>query len=456
MKKHTALKILVVLIVIALCLISFIGIYTKKQNQSSNLVPNFLLGMNLKGARVATIIPDTSTKKVYYDAEGKKKTEGTDSEGKLKEGYTEKEEKVNKEEVLTSENYAKMKNIIEERLKGLGVEEYIVKADQTTGNMVIEIPEATNTDEVISNLTYVGKFEIQDSSTGEVLMDNTFVKSAKAVYNTADSGTKVYLSIEFNQEGKTKLEEISKTYIKSEDAEGKDTSKKVAIKIDDEDLVETYFGDTMSNGVLQLSIGSASTSADTINQYLKQASNIATLIDSGNTQVKYKLQDNRYMEAAIGDNILKIVVYVAIAILIAIAIYFIVKYRANGILAIISLTGFIATLFVVLRYTNVIISLESIVAIATVVIANVFFLRFLLNNSTKEVRNIKQVMQEAYIRYASILVPLLIIAITFAFTKWTPVASIGMVMFWGIAIMLVYHYLITRTLLLDTIAKKKE
>lgn len=456
MKKNIALKVLIVLIILLICLISFVGIYQRKGNNMVNIIPQFLLGMNLEGARVVKIAPDTSTKEVIYDKEGKVATDGKNEDGTLKEGYTKKDELVNEEPTLTSENYEAVKKIIEKRLAKIEVEEYIVKQDKQTGVIVLELPEATDTDEVITNLTYVGKFEVQDSETGEVLLDNSFVKSAKAVYGTKDSGTAVYLSIEFNKEGKNKLEEISKTYIETTDAEGKSVTKKVAIKLDGEELITTYFGQSMTNGILQLSIGSVSSDNETISGYLKQASSIATLIDSGKTPVSYKLEDNKYMATSISDNVLKIIICAGITILVVMAIYFILRYRAKGALATISFVGFMATLFITLRYTNVTISLEAIVAMLAIILANVGFLDYILKKMQYTEDTIPTIVKQAYIRFSSILVPLLAIAVVFTFATWLPIKSIGMVMFWGLAIMFSYHYLVTRTLLLDFKKNREE
>ena len=76
----------------------------------------------------------------------------------------------------------------------------------------MEIEENTDTDTVISNISTNGKFEVQDSETKEVLLNNSNVKRANVMYSSENSGTSVYLNIEFNKEGKSKLENISDEY----------------------------------------------------------------------------------------------------------------------------------------------------------------------------------------------------------------------------------------------------
>ena len=109
----------------------------------------------------------------------------------------------------------KTKEIIEKRLKKLGVEEYNISLNTKTGEIIVEIPEDDKTDTVVSNINTVGKFEITDSETGEVLLDNSNIKSSSVLYNTETNGTSVYLEIAFNKEGK-KIEHEKKKKLKIE------------------------------------------------------------------------------------------------------------------------------------------------------------------------------------------------------------------------------------------------
>ena len=57
----------------------------------------------------------------------------------------------------------KSKNLgrVENRLKKLGVQDYKIRQNYENGEIIIEIPEDTTTDDVISNFTYKGNFEIK-------------------------------------------------------------------------------------------------------------------------------------------------------------------------------------------------------------------------------------------------------------------------------------------------------
>lgn len=447
MKKNVGLKILTILVIIAICLISFVGIYKKDKGQMVSIIPDYKLSMNLAGSRTARLTNDV-TKEVIYDSEGNVATDGTNEDGTLKDGYTKKDEKVNKEEVLTKENYELSKQIIEKRLKANNVSDYILRQNTEDGSIMVEISEDENTNNLISDLTYLGSFEIVDSETKEVLIDSSNIKSAKAVYSDGNSGTTVYLSIEFNKEGTKKFEEITKTYISSVNEEGKTETKKVTLNLDDQKLTETYFSETITNGILQLSIGQASTDSKTIQSYVAQASSVAALIDSGKMPIQYKLESNTYLSSSINEQVCKIAIYTLVAIIAIALVYLCVKYKANGILLSISYIGYIALVLLALRYTNVTIAFETIVASLILLIVNYMFIKNILAKQQKET-NIVENLKQTYIKYASILLPLLIIGVVFAFINWTAISSIGMVIFWGLIIMFIYNYIITKCLLSD-------
>ena len=45
------------------------------------------------------------------------------------------------------------------------------------------------------------------------------------------------------------------------------------------------------------------------------------------------------------------------------------------------------------------------------------------------------------------VIPIAILSVVFCFIKWIPASSFGMVMFWGIALIIIYNLLITKNLL---------
>lgn len=447
MKNIKLEKVLTILVILAICLISFVGIFVKKQGWIQNILPEFTLGMNLTGARVANFVVSDHTKEVIYDAQGNVTTEGTNEDGSLKEGYTKQTEPENKEEVLIEENFQTAKNIMEKRLKKLGINEYTIKLNSTTGEIMVELPENDHTDEALSNLTYMGKFEIKDSQTKEVLLSNKQVKHASAVYGSIATGTTVFLRIEFDKEGRQKLEEMTKTYISTTDEEGNTVTKNISIELDGESMLNTYFGETITTGILQLSIGSATTSNEELATYIEQASRVAGLIDSGVMDIHYELEGNNFISTPVNSIQTKIIIIVIMVVLASGFIYWGIRYRKNGVYASILYLGWIAITLLVIRYANVPLSWETVASIVSMLVANYAVLQYALVKFASGKYNKTEIIKDTYKRYASILFPLLIIGIVATFMTWLPIASIGMVLFWGMTILALYDYIMMKLLL---------
>ena len=457
----TIKTITIILLIVLITMIGFFGIYKQNKNQMSNILKDYKYAMDINGTR---------TLKLTLNSE-------------------------NEEDIKTSENYKTAKKVIEKRLKKLEVQEYKIGVNEETGEITVQIPENTQTDEIISNLITVGKFEILDAETNEVLLDNNSVKSSRVLYNTTTSGTTVYLEIAFNKEGKNKLEEISKTYVATENNATEEnttenttseennnttenennteetntttentttentttensttTEKKITMKIDDEEIMTTYFDEPITTGKIQLSVGKASTNTSTIQGYVTQAQNMATVIDSGNLPVKYDLEKNQYILSNISkQDLVYVVIAMAVVAIIGI-IVLTVRYKINGLLAGIAYIGLSALYLITIRYTNVAISIDSILAIGIILILNYIFTNMLLSN-IKQMNNLKtenavnKAVLETYKKFFIRIIPICIIVITFCFAKWVPMNSFGMTAFWGIVIIAIYNAIITNGLL---------
>ena len=459
MKEKTmkTVKILTItLLVILISMISFVGIYQKNKNRMENKVKDYSYSMSLNGARTIKL---------------KVNTESTDDVPN------------NSEEVLTAENYKKSKEVIEKRLDKMNVEEYTTSVNETTGEITIQIPEQNSqTDTIIGNLNTVGKFEILDSETKEVLLNNDDIKSSEVLYNTTNSGTSVYLQIEFNKNGKDKLKNVSQTYVSvnnttnnttennvaentTSEAENEATNtttegssdtakteKKITMKIDDQEIMSTSFDEPITTGKIQLSVGSATTDKTTLQNYVNQAQSVATTLDTGKLPVKYDLEKNQYILPKLTtQDLIKVEIAIAIIAVVGIIIL-IVKHKLNGLLAGIAYVGLAAVYMLVVRYTNVTISIESIAGIIIVLILNYIFTTMFLNkieelNKEKAENVMKKATGETYKKFYLRIIPICIMAITFSFVKWVPISSFGMITFWGIVIIAIYNAIITRYLL---------
>ena len=439
MKLDKGLKIaLIILLIVLISIISFAGIYVQEKKSMVNVLADYKLGMDLKGSRTITIIVDDSKKTVYYDKNGKV-VEEEDKNG------TKEEVPVNSQEILTKENYLKTKEIIEKRLNDLGIEEYLIRQDENTGRLTVQIPEDDSTDMAVQYLYMGGKFAIEDED-GTVLLDNSNIKNAKVAYNTTQSGTTVYLNMEFNKDSVQKLKEITNSHLKTTDSDGKDISKKVTMKLDDTELISTSFEEEVTNGVLSLSVGTASTSSSELSSYLKEASNLAIFINNNALPIKYTIDQNRYVLSDITARSL-IIVGLAVGVIVIIScIILAIKYKKNGLLTGIANIGYIAILLIIIRYTNVIITTEGLFGILISIILNYIFSIYLLK-TMKDV-NIEKAYNKAMLAMLFILIPALVVGVTLCFSNWMPIYSFGEIIFWGILLIFIYNTVLTRTLLI--------
>ena len=434
-------KISVVVIILLLSLISFAGIYVKDKNAMKNVIPEYKLGTDLYGARNILVKVDDSTTTKKYDSNGNL-VENSSDKDENNENITEVEEKVNSDELRTAENYETVKNIIEARLKYMNVEDYLLRFDESTGNISLEVPENSSTDYIAQYTITKGEFKIVDNDTSEVLLSNADLKEAKVQYSTSTSGTTVYLTIEFNKDAVEKLKNISNTYISSTDAEGKTTTKKIKMTLDDSTIISTYFQEEISTGIIQLSMGT-STNTSEIQSNIQSASNMAVLLNTDPMPLTYTMETNRFVYSDITAETLKIVIVVLCIVALIMAICMVIKFKKNGLMGVIADIGFTAVLLLAIRYGNVEISLAGIFAIAIAVIVEYIVTGLILNEYSKKyekeilIKNIKHLMG----RIAICLVPFVVMAVTFALISWEEIASIGMILFWAIIIMIIYNTL---------------
>ena len=437
---------LITLLIILLSIISFAGLFVQDTKFMKNLVPEYELGMDLEGYRAITVAVSDEKETIYYDAEGNVVTTEA-GDGKSEEVP------VNNEEDLTKENYEKAKDLIKARLKDLEIKEYLVRLDEESGSVTVQLPEDSMTDIASQFLTTTGEFTIEDAETGEVLLDNSNIKEARVGYASASTGTSVYLSIEFNKDSKEKLREISTTYVTTTNEEGEETEKQVELKMDGSTMLSTSFADELADGILPINMGTA-TDNTTLNTYMQQASNIAILINNGPLPLEYESNQNRFIQSDLSLED-AIVPGIVLAVILVIGfIVLIIKYKKLGLATTVSFIGYVAIVLLALRIFNIVITLEGICAIVASMLLNYILLAYLLNTLSKaDTAEWKTAFNKAILSIIFVLVPVLIIGIVLCFAAWMPTFSFGTVLFWTILIMILYNISITKVLVLNSVKK---
>ena len=468
-----------ILTIIIICLVGFVGIYLpwKQPIEMNNLVKEYNLSKDLKGYR--EIILKVSDANKVLDAD-KKVIGDTDSynDDTIKEQkYTKSDEKVNSSEVLNEQNYEKSKSIIEKRLSKFGVQDYNLSMDKQSGTIYIQIPEDTNTDRVVNNITQTGSVELKDSKDDtKVYLKSENLKEAKVLYNQETTGTAVYMSLQFNKEGKEILKNISeneyktlpeKDTDKSEDAnneenkeadntdeskkedstesssseENKEEQKQVTLYISGSAVTTTSFDEPVETGNIDLRTAQPTTDSDALQNSITSAQTIAALLNNGVLPIKYNVKENQYVKTDINAETVKKVI-IAVAVIVAILlVYMIKKHKTRGILATISYIGFVSLYTILLRVFNVTIALEGIAGGIIILVLN-----YLVNMKLLEVNGDKKEYYKSYLDIIMKLIPILAISIIFVFIPVTTLASIGMTLFWGIVLMLAYNVTLTKNI----------
>lgn len=468
-----------ILTIIIICLVGFVGIYLpwKQPIEMNNLVKEYNLSKDLKGYR--EIILKVSDANKVLDAD-KKVIGDTDSynDDTIKEQkYTKSDEKVNSSEVLNEQNYEKSKSIIEKRLSKFGVQDYNLSMDKQSGTIYIQIPEDTNTDRVVNNITQTGSVELKDSKDdSKVYLKSENLKEAKVLYNQETTGTAVYMSLQFNKEGKEILKNISeneyktlpeKDTDKSEDdnneenkeadntdeskkedstessssEENKEEQKQVTLYISGSAVTTTSFDEPVETGNIDLRTAQPTTDSDALQNSITSAQTISDLLNNGVLPIKYNVKENQYVKTDINAETVKKVI-IAVAVIVAILlVYMIKKHKTRGILATISYIGFVSLYTILLRVFNVTIALEGIAGGIIILVLN-----YLVNMKLLEVNGDKKEYYKSYLDIIMKLIPIFVISIIFVFIPVTTLASIGMTLFWGIVLMLAYNVTLTKNI----------
>lgn len=480
---------MVILFVILISIVAFVGGYQKENGVWRNRIADYQYGMDVEGAReLRFAVDDTEEEKyVYVDEQGNSKGEvwkdGTsvtqneeeNPENSEETKETEKPEevpyaketrniKVNPDDKLTKENFEQAKKIIQKRLKEEDLDEYNLRIDDVTGKLVIESENDDKTIHLVEQLvSKPGKFQIIDYQNGLVLMDNLAIKNASVVYSN-QSNYNTYLQIEFNKEGAEKLKEISNKYVEIKDEtegeeseqteenaeenseEEKETEKKmVSIVFDDDTMMTTYFGEEMSSGLLQIAVGQERTNYEDFLEDYQSAQTLANMINSGVLPVTYALETDNFVKSewiASKQN-LEIALFVILVVVPAVA--FIVKFKKNGSVAAILNMGYVAGFSLILKYTNVEMTINAIFAGMLMIVVNMAFLKMMVQQL--ETQTIKQAYAEVSKKFYFAMLPLAVTALVFTFVKNYAINSVGMVVFWALILNVLYNVVFTRTVL---------
>ena len=377
---------------------------------------------------------------------------------------------------------------MEKRLQALGAQDYTISLDKENGTVRVELAENDNVDMYIYYLYASQKITIKDTDSKDILLNDDMIKGAK-YSNDSKGAYQVYEEIELTKDGQAKLNELLNDYAllatdvteienakkasESESTKTESTSEENTESTENTDEQNTestetqstteetssnsettkktaklYVNDTtydiskIEKGKITVKIGASSSNTTSVNNNISKAAEIAMLENAGKLPADYEVDTNRYEYSSITQKEIIYFAIVMIAILVITLLVYCVIYKKSGILASISFVGFVASFSLLIRYTNVAISIEGII----VMIINLIINREILSK-TKKMNLVNEAVKSTYKNIYLKLIPVGILTIVFCLSKWESLSSFGMIMFWGLVLTAIYNVIVTRTLL---------
>jgi len=404
-------SIFMILLVGVISFISFFGIYKNVDGNKENILKEYKLGMEF--------------------------TNTTDLVLSVKEGTE-----------ATSEQYKEAKNIIKKRLNKMNVGQYVLTQDEENGKTIVKIQESEEALYKLINLVQPGILNIVDSEDDTVLLDNKDLKTAKVMYASEETGISVYLQLEFNDEGAKKLQEISKKYVETtaeqENEEGEKetvtTTKTVSVKIDGTTYSTTYFGETMTEGILYIPFMTGLTSEE-VSLYAESLEELTIILNNGVLPDIYDYSFDSSSQMLMSSEIQLYVIAIVFVLILAI-IYLVVRFKSKGILMGLMEIGYIAVLLLTIRYTNVIITISGIIGIVLSAVFNYLLLYMILETAEKGKK-----FKNTILEFLKVTIPVYIAAIILTFIPNDNISSVGMTLFWGSVVIYVFNFIFTKPIL---------
>ncbi len=471
-KKVRVVKtIVIILVAVLLCLIAFVGLFVKRYGIWTNILPDYQYGMELSGFRELHFVLDNSEeeKEVFLDKNGNymgdvKETSTSDSSGvsvsmvdengeavenpeELLNGVTDdgtetesefiKEKrtvKANPDELRTINNFEKTKQIIQNRLNKIDFNEYNIRQNNITGELVIELPDNENLSLGEALITTPGKITIIDYQTGMILLDDSHVKSSNILGASNENGYQTYLQLKFDKEGTNILRDISNKYRTVVDEAGEETTTYISVNLDESTLISTYFGDEITNGTLQIPYGQAITDYNEYIAFAENSSYLSNVINGDSLPLKYTLSSDNYINTSVNTKTLLIVEIIFTVAILVVSLIMIIIYRLEAIKFVGAGLIYISLIALICRYTNVAITYNALIAFVSVIAMN-YYLYFKILKDIKSGKGAKEALKTNLTKLFLAIIPVAIIAVIFIFMSSIVISSIGMLLFWGLVLL---------------------
>ena len=447
MKNSKKLKlILIILICVLIILVGVIGIYAKSGISYKNMLPEYTLASDIKGTTILEFEVDNSKETIYLDKDGKE-VESSKVTEENKKDYTTKEIPVNVEENLNEENYKKSMNIMKERLDFLAADQYNLDLDKKTGKIVLTVDD-DYIEDIQSIVPMEGKLQLIDSNTGDAIIDYTDFKSAEGTYASIPNGNNsvkytAYISLQLNDSGIEKIKNIDKQ--KTTDSEDDETIiDEIKVMFDGDELAKiSYDEDILFIGKsLRITTAEDLKTDSEINSELNTNTVVSKLATIGKMPVVYNLTVVEYVKNEM-TQYTNYVVLGIIAMCAIISIYFIVRYKVNGLLTVLGFVANISLFLIVMRLTKIEISLNCFAGILGLIVLYTILANSILKEIKSKEKSFWENVKIAFLNSIEVLGVTLILFTVFAFANMSLISTMGLLLFWGWLITIIGNLIIT-------------
>ena len=220
---------------------------------------------------------------------------------------------------VTNDDVDKARAIIEQRVNGLGVSEPYIQVDYNKKRVIVELAGVEDPDKAVETLQTTAKLTFRNEQ-GEILLDGSELKDAKAAVDTSRGTADYVVQISFSNEGAKKFAAITTAYL----------NKNIGIYLDEEMIQNPVVSTPITNGEGQIQGYSS----------LEEAAQYAVMLRSGALPVSMDVIEKRQVGALLGVDSLNRSLNAGFYAIIFIFIFMLVFYRLPGAVAVFSLVCF--------------------------------------------------------------------------------------------------------------------
>ena len=220
---------------------------------------------------------------------------------------------------VTNDDMDKARVIIEQRVNGLGVSEPYIQVDYNKKRVIVELAGVEDPDKAVETLQTTAKLTFRNEQ-GEILLDGSELKDAKAAVDTSRGTADYVVQISFSTEGAKKFAAITTAYL----------NKNIGIYLDEEMIQNPVVSTPITNGEGQIQGYSS----------LEEAAQYAVMLRSGALPVSMDVIEKRQVGALLGVDSLNRSLNAGFYAIILIFIFMLFFYRLPGVVAVFSLICF--------------------------------------------------------------------------------------------------------------------